>query len=84
MKSMSQSTIINGFKTCGIFPFDPSIVLERCEQPTPLPLSDNDGIERCEQPSPLPLSDNDGIEFSTEEEVQFQRRFDENYYLLDD
>ena len=98
MNTMSPSTIISGFKSCGIYPFNPKAVLNYDPYDTLVQKDQNQGLEKepihnLEQDldSVQMTTDTDYISpgknadvFTKEEELRFSRRHDEGYDLYDE
>ena len=72
---MLPQTIINGFRSCGVYPFDPKAVLDH---DLPQGIMDND----LEEPTNHPPVD--PPQFTFEEEAIFQTRYEEKYDIYTD
>lgn len=87
-QTMIPSSIINGFKYCGVHPFNPQIILDRSKVTT---AATSDSINVSTTPnstrieSSLDTEDRQReIVFSLEEEAKFEKRYDEGYDLFDE
>lgn len=71
MKTMVPSTIISGFKTCGVYPFNPMAVIDH----NPCTMEDT---------ADASLNQEEDNTFTVEQEVLFKRRYEEGYDIYDD
>ena len=73
MKTMVPLNIISGFRTCGVYPFNPMAVLDYdpCTNST-------------ENTTDASLNHSKDITFTEEQEVRFATRYEEGYDLHDD
>ena len=91
LKTMMPSTIIHGFKTCGIFPYNPAAVLDHdpfsteeadTEEihppPSENPNSPGSSTSKC---SDLAASNDQSYTFTPSEEELFSTRYAENFDL---
>ena len=75
MNTMLPQTIINGFRSCGVFPFDPRAVLDH---DLPQNVVDNGSEEGTNQPPVNPPR------FTFEEEALFRTRYEEKCDIYSD
>lgn len=74
---MMPRTIISGFKTCGVYPFNPKAVLDHdpcVELPNASPVENPSDIPPANSPSQYVI-------FTPEDEILFQTRYEEGYDL---
>ena len=83
---MVPSTIINGFKTCGIYPFNPKAVLDHDLCSIENSSSGDPDISKESVQDERLLNDGGtdlDVCFTNEEELQFTKRYEEGYDLYD-
>ena len=87
LKSMIPGNITGGFKVCGVYPFNPKVILDHdpCT-----PLKEKSQQENSNQDSNVIVknegsSDDDTVDklFSPEEEALYTRRYEEGYDVYD-
>ena len=93
LKSMVPGSIINGFKVCGVYPFNPKVVLDHdpCALPKENIQQKNKTSEQeCSVDQRVTLEckgnvDDDAVAepFSPEEEAFYARRYEEGYNVYD-
>ena len=86
--TMTPSNITNGFRKCGVYPFDPEAVKPSTTTTSPGVLDDDSSDDGSEEDG-----DNDGedsgqkqpksVVFTAEEEALFNRRFEEGFDIFD-
>ena len=92
MKGMNQKNIIAGFKTTGIYPFNPRVLVPESNtdaSDSPLSLCKATGLKYIPLYSPQPkfqksLSHIAELSFTDEEMVRYERRYEERYDLPDE
>ena len=82
LKSMMPANIISGFKTCGIYLFNPRAVLdhdptsENSEEDDSVPMADKISLHSTKEISPA-------TSFTAEENILFTRRYENGYDIPD-
>ena len=82
LKSMMPANIISGFKTCGIYPFNPRAVLdhdptsENSEEDDSVPMADKISLHSTKETTPA-------TNFTAEENILFTRRYENGYDIPD-
>ena len=92
LKSMVPGSIINGFKVCGVYPFNPKAVLDHdpCALPKNIQHKNKTSEQECSVDQRVTLEckgnvDDDAVAepFSPEEEALYARRYEEGYDVYD-
>ena len=86
MKAMVPKNIINGFRTSGVYPFNPKAVLDHDPCVTPSSsdqLSDTDPVQSTSTESSRELEPTKCPEYTQADEELFQRRYEEGYDMYD-
>ena len=84
LKSMMPGNIIGGFKVCGVYPFNPKMILDHdpCSPPKDKSQKNSDQNVIVESEG---SSDNDAVDepFTPEEEALYARLYEEGYDMYD-
>ena len=85
MKGMTMQNIIAGFRTTGVFPFDPSVILAPKKPKRRPSLAERTGLQFIPlySPSSRKLDTTAVANFSPNEIARFQVRFEEGYDIPD-
>ena len=87
LKSMIPGNIIGGFKVCGVYPFNPKVILDHdpCTSPKEKSQQENSNQDSNVIVENEGSSDDDAVDkpFSPKEEALYTRRYEEGYDMYD-